>query len=143
MSDLNNVSITGRLIKDPELKYTPSGKAVTKMCISLQGFGKDEKGYTNSELYDLTAWGTKSEYAGKYLVKGNHIGVEGRLETQHWVDKATGTSRKAVSISVKDITNLSPRANSNESGEEAAEEVPAATTAAADEPINDPFSDEA
>ena len=140
MSDLNTVCLTGRLIKDPELKYTPAGVAVATLCISVQGFGKDEQGRTNSALYNLTAWKQKAEFSQKYLVKGNKISVTGGLESRSWVDQATGMKRTAVSVRVDQINNLTPR-NSGDSHEESGEEVPVATTAAADEPINDPFSE--
>lgn len=74
---MNNVSLIGRITKDIELRYTPSGKAVTKFTIAVKRkYSKDE-----SDFITIQAWDKTAELVGNYLGKGSLVGIDGRIQT--------------------------------------------------------------
>ncbi|MCM8772209.1 MAG: single-stranded DNA-binding protein [Candidatus Omnitrophica bacterium] len=82
---LNKVFLIGRLTRDPELRYTPSGKAVATFGFAVnreyisKGEKKEETCYLN-----MVVWGRQAEICAEYLKKGNLIFVEGRLQYRTW-----------------------------------------------------------
>lgn len=89
----------GRLTKDPELKTTPSGKAVTSFSVAVDnGYGDNKK----TSFIDCVAWEKRAETICKTLKKGSLIGIEGRIETRNYEDK-NGNNRKAVEIVISDF----------------------------------------
>jgi single-strand DNA-binding protein len=84
---LNRSEIIGRLTRDPELRYTPSGKAVAQLGIATNSFaGQDEDGQAReyTEFHDVVVWGPTAETTARYLAKGRLVFVEGRLQTRTW-----------------------------------------------------------
>jgi single-strand DNA-binding protein len=84
---LNRAEIIGRLTRDPELRYTPTGKPVAQLAIATNAdLGKDENGERREtvEYHDVVVWGTTAETTARYLSKGRLIFVEGRLQTRSW-----------------------------------------------------------
>ena len=74
---MNNVVLIGRLTKDPELKYSQSGKAFSKFTVAVtREFNRDEADFIN-----CVAWGKTAETIAEYLRKGKRIGLQGRLQT--------------------------------------------------------------
>jgi single-strand DNA-binding protein len=112
---INRVILIGNLTRDPEMKYTPAGKAVATMGIAVQRFTRTEQGDYEVDFFNLVAWEKRAEYASSYLRKGNRIAIEGRLQTRSWVDQATSQKRTAYEIVVENIQSLSSRAE-NEGG---------------------------
>ena len=97
---INTVTISGRLVKDPELRCTPSQKAVVIFSIATDiGFGEGKR-----TIYpELQAWTHTAEYIAKYASKGTEIVVTGRYDEQVWDDKETGKRRKKAFIVISDI----------------------------------------
>ena len=92
---MNIVGIIGRLTRDPEQKYTPSGAAVTKFSIAVDtGFG-DRKA---TSFFDVTAWQKTAEFVDKYFKKGAKIAITGRLNQESWTDSKSGDKRSKVVI---------------------------------------------
>ena len=92
---MNIVGIIGRLTRDPEQKYTPSGAAVTKFSIAVDtGFG-DRKA---TSFFDVTAWQKTAEFVDKYFKKGAKIAITGRLNQETWTDSKSGDKRSKVVI---------------------------------------------
>ncbi|MBD3300639.1 MAG: single-stranded DNA-binding protein [Candidatus Moranbacteria bacterium] len=87
--NVNKVILVGRLTKDPEAKTTPSGKSVTSMSVATSTNWKDESGnkQEKTEFHDVVLWGKVAEIAGQYLVKGQEVYIEGKLETRNWEGK--------------------------------------------------------
>ena len=108
MPDLNRVILAGRLTRDPELKYTPSGTAVCKMglAVSRTFKGKDGEKREETLFVDLTAWEKSAEYYGQHLRKGRPVIVEGRLRSDTWDDKTTGQKRSKIEITVMRLQQL-------------------------------------
>jgi len=87
--DLNNVSFTGRLGKDPEMRYLPSGDAVTKFPVAV-GVGDD------TIWFDVEVWGKAAESCNQYLRKGSRIAVNGSLRQDKWESDDGRTHSKLV-----------------------------------------------
>jgi len=89
MPALNRVQLTGRLGKDPESKFTPTGKKVTHFSIAISNRWKSKEGEAKeyTEWVNVEAWGRLGEVCQEYLKKGSLIFVEGRLKTDRYEDK--------------------------------------------------------
>lgn len=99
MSSVNKVILIGNLGADPELKYTPSNRAVCNLRIATSEAFKDKSGQRQekTEWHRVTAWGVTAENCGKFLAKGRSLYVEGRLETRSYEDKS-GQKRYSTEI---------------------------------------------
>lgn len=84
---LNKVSIMGRLVRDPELRRTQSGIAVTTMRIAVERDFKGQDGARQSDFFDVVAWRNTAEFVSRYFAKGRMIVVDGRLQTREWTDR--------------------------------------------------------
>lgn len=109
---LNRVMLIGRLTRDPELRYTPSGTAVCSLAIATNRFTTDPSGERKevAEYHNVVAWnsGTRklAELCGQYLQKGRLVYVEGRLQTSSWDDKETGQKRYKTEVNAQDVQFL-------------------------------------
>lgn len=83
---LNKVMIIGNLGRDPEMRYTPSGKPVTSFSVAVsRSYTKAEGERTEvTDWFNVVAWGRLAEICSQYLTKGSTVYVEGRLETRSW-----------------------------------------------------------
>ena len=100
---LNHITIMGRLTRDPELRRTGSGLAVTSFSVAVdRDFGKSESGEKKTDFFDCVAWRNTAEFASKYLTKGRMVVVSGRLEFRDWTDKE-GNKRRNAEIIVDNI----------------------------------------
>ena len=86
MASLNKVMIIGHLGKDPELRYTQSGKAVASFSVATSESWKDKGGQKqeNTEWHNVVVWDKMAENAKEYLAKGSSVYIEGSLKTQSW-----------------------------------------------------------
>lgn len=89
MASLNKVQLIGNLGKDPELKYTPAGDAVTTLSIATTRAWKDKTGerHEETEWTRVVYFGRLAEVASDYLRKGKSCFIEGRLRTTRWTDR--------------------------------------------------------
>ena len=94
---MNVVALIGRLVADPELKYTPSGLAVTTMRIAVNSFRKSETGERMADFFTVIAWKQSAEYAANYLSKGGQVAIQGRLQQRSWV-QPDGQKRSIVEV---------------------------------------------
>ena len=106
--DLNNVIIAGRLTRDPELKYLPSGTAICSVSVANTRYYKDKSGERKEDtsFVDATVWDKQAEWVGQNLTKGRPVIIEGRLKSESWEDKTTGNKRSKITISAQRITPL-------------------------------------
>lgn len=100
---LNVVAIIGRMVKDPELKTTNSGKSVCSFRIANDSGYKDASGQSQTNWLDVTAWGKTAEFVCKYFLKGSLIAIDGRLQTRQYQDK-NGQNRTAVEIVAQNVS---------------------------------------
>src|SRR5512145_1767840 len=119
---LNKVMIIGRLGRDPEMRYTPSGKPVTTFSVAVSRNWNTSEGERRSETewFNVVAWGSLAEICKEYLTKGQPVYVEGRLQTRHWDDEK-GNKRTSVEIVASEMIMLGERRDNNES---AADDIP-------------------
>ena len=96
---MNQVSLIGNLTRDPELRHTPSGTAVCNMRIAVNDRRKRGEEWVDVPYYfNVTVWGRTGENCAQYLVKGQKIGVQGKLTWREW--ESDGATRQAVEIEV-------------------------------------------
>ena len=101
---MNNYTTIGRLTKDAETRFTPTGKAVTSFDIATDvGFGQNKK----TIFWSCKLWGERGETFAKYVTKGHQVGIEASIDQEEWKDKNTGELRKKLVLNVKDFTLLS------------------------------------
>ena len=107
MKGLNKVMLIGRLGRDPELRYTPSGQAYAKFSMATDETWTDKNGEkkTKTEWHNIVAWGKLSEICNQFLKKGRLVYVEGRIQTRQWEDN-TGAKRQITEISIADMILL-------------------------------------
>lgn len=112
MRSLNQVNLIGHLGRKPELKTTPQGVAVVRFSVACNySFTDKESGEKQSgvDWLNVVAWRGLAENAAKYLDKGSHVSVVGRLKSRTWKDKESGASRYATDIVASDILFLDPK----------------------------------
>jgi single-strand DNA-binding protein len=103
---MNSVNIIGRVGQDIEVRFTPSGKAVTELNLAVDdGWGENKK----TAWIGVVLWGATAELAGRALQKGDRVGVSGRLSQDEWEDKATGKKQRKTKITGENMTLLSPK----------------------------------
>lgn len=94
---LNHVTLMGRLAKDPELRRTQSGVAVTSLRIACDRDYKPQDAERETDWLDVVCWRNTAEFVSKYFTKGRMAIVEGRIQTRDWTDK-DGNKRQAVEV---------------------------------------------
>ena len=101
---MNKIFLSGNLTRDPELRYTPNGKAMAKMGIAVQRqFKNSETGQYDVDFFNLTAWDKTAEFCGRYLHKGSRVFVEGRVQTYSFVGQQDGVKRSGIDIQIETI----------------------------------------
>jgi single-strand DNA-binding protein len=107
MSGINKVILIGRLGRDPEVKYTPSGAAVANfpLATSEQWKNKDGEKQERTEWHRIEAWRRLGEICGEYLHKGSQIYIEGRIQTDSWEDRE-GNKRYTTKIVANNMQML-------------------------------------
>ena len=92
---LNRIILMGRLTRDPELRRTGSGTAVTSFSLAVDRDFKSQNGEKETDFIDIVAWRSTAEFVSKYFTKGRMAVVEGRLQIRDWTDKDGGKRRSA------------------------------------------------
>ena len=111
---LNSVNIMGNLTRDPELRYTPQGKAVCAMSIANNRvYTSNGEKKTEVSYFDIEVWGAAAENCAKYLKKGRGVVVEGRLKQDRW--EKEGKTQSKVKISANSVHFL-PAGNGKREG---------------------------
>ena len=111
MASVNKVILIGNLGKDPELRYTQSGQAVTNFNIATtERFGGRDGGemQERTEWHRIVTWGKTAENCAQYLSKGRSVYIEGRLQTRDWEDKE-GNKRYTTEITALRVQFLGGR----------------------------------
>ena len=146
-ASVNKVILVGRMGKDPEVRFTPSGAAVASFSIATDESYKDREGVKQkkTEWHNIVVWGKAVEsFVQPYLHKGDMIYVEGKLQTRSWEDKKNGGTRYTTEINVTDIKGVvtapvdaAPAAPKATAARPAAARPAAARPAPAAAPIDD------
>src|SRR5215468_7015577 len=107
---LNKCMIIGNLGRDPEMRYTPSGQAVTQFTVATNRNYRDQQGEWQSETewFRVVVWGPQAERTAERLRKGHKVYVEGRIQTRQWEDQ-TGNKRYTTELVANQVTSLERR----------------------------------
>ncbi|NBR35868.1 MAG: single-stranded DNA-binding protein [Chitinophagales bacterium] len=102
----NNVTITGNLTADPEIKYFDSGAVKTTFSIAVTRTWKDNNGEKQEQtsFVDVHAWRYLAEDIARTLSKGSRVTVNGRIEQQSWEDKTDGSKRSKIVVVADDVS---------------------------------------
>lgn len=93
---INAVVLMGRLVRDPEIRTTTSGKSVCSFSLAVErDFQRSEE--KTADYFDCVAWGNTAEFVGKYFHKGRMIALQGRLQARTYKDRE-GNNRKVVEV---------------------------------------------
>ena len=92
---LNRIVLMGRLTRDPELRRTGSGTAVSSFSIAVDRDFKGQGGEKETDFIDIVAWRNTAEFVSKYFAKGSMAVVSGRLQIRDWTDREGGKRRSA------------------------------------------------
>jgi len=118
MRNFNLAIIEGRLVKDPEIRYTQNGTALCKFSIANNNsFHKGEELQKEVNYFDVTTWSKLAERCNEYLKKGRHIIVNGRLRQNKWQDD-DGLNHSKIDIIGRDVQFLYDKNSSNEAEDE-------------------------
>jgi single-strand DNA-binding protein len=109
-SDLNSVTLVGRLTRDVELKYGTSGTAIANFSIaSNQSRKQGDQWVEEAHYFDCVLLGRRADALQRYLTKGQRVGVLGTLQQDRWQDKQSGQNRSKIRVLVNDIQLLGGR----------------------------------
>lgn len=95
---MNNITLIGNITKDPELRYTQSGKANCIFSIAVAQYKKDDEWI--SDFFNCVAWGKLAENAAGSLSKGDKVILSGKIYVEEWNDKETGKKRQITKVRV-------------------------------------------
>ncbi len=111
---LNKVMIIGHLGRDPEMRYTPSGRPVTTFTVatSRSWNSADGERHTETEWFNIVTWSNLAEICKQYLTKGQQVYIEGRLQTRRWEDKE-GNKHSTTEIVATEMMMLGERRDAN------------------------------
>src|SRR5438105_3996929 len=137
MSSINKVILIGRLGKDPEVKYTPSGAPVAKFSLATDEVFKDRSGeqQRRTEWHNIVAWNRLAEICGQYLTKGKQVYVEGSIRSRQWEDQS-GNKRTAYEIVAREMKMLGSKADSERPSQATVSAPAHGPTEAAPEPAD-------
>ncbi len=119
MASFNRVVLMGNLTRDPEVRYTTGGTAVTDVSLAINRYRTDKN--TNHRIeettfVEVTLWGRTAEIAGEYLGKGRPVLIEGRLQQDQWEDKETGQKRSKLKVVGESMQLLGSREGGGSGG---------------------------
>src|SRR4029434_5892860 len=118
MANLNKVLLMGNLTRDPEVRYTPKGTAVTELGIAVNRIYTGENGEKRAEVtfVDESVCGRWAESVGEYLRKAGPVFIEGRLQLDSWEDKQSGQKRNKLKVVADNVQFLGSRGGSGGRG---------------------------
>jgi len=113
MASVNKVMLIGNVTRDPEVKFTAKGSAVTDIGLAINRNYTLESGEKREEVtyIDVELWGRLAEIAGEYAKKGRSLYIEGRLRMDTWEDKASGQKRSRLKVVGENLQLLGGRSD--------------------------------
>lgn len=135
MADFNSVVLLGRLTRDPELKYVPSGAPVCTFSIATNHAYTKSDGTkaTTVTFVEVDAWRRLAEICSQFLKKGREVLISGELRQDRWVDAQTQKSRSKIKVVARDVRFVGPKPE-----DAAAEEASPESEVDAEAPTQEP-----
>jgi single-strand DNA-binding protein len=137
---INRVILVGRMVADPELRFTPSGVAVANFRVAVNRSFANAQGEREADFIDIVAWRQSAQFAADYLHKGRLVGIEGRLQVCSYTTN-DGQRRKVAEV-VADSVRALDRGRDQERSDAASPESPAEETFSGEEFSADVFEDQ-
>lgn len=123
---LNRIDIIGRLVRDPELRKTSSGKSVTTVTLAVERDYKNDSGDHDVDFIDVVSFGAAAEFVCKYFKKGTQAAASGHLQSRKWQDK-NGNNRvswEVMADAVYFAQNAEKRSNAQDTPSASFTELP-------------------
>ena len=133
---LNKAMIIGNLGRDPEMRYTPNGQAVTQFTVAVNRNYKGANGEwkEETEWFRVVVWGPLAERTAERIHKGNKVYVEGRLQTRNW-EGQDGQKHYTTELIAQTVTSLDPRPRTD--ADQTSPDEESAPTPSATQPVED------
>ena len=140
---INRVILVGRLTRDPELRYTPSGIAVTRFNVAVNRNFLNQRGEREADFINIVTWRNLAENCANYLHKGSLVGIDGRLQTGKY-ENQEGRTVYTTDVVAEDVRFLEPRNRNAESGGAfgASDNSRGGNSYSRNTPLDDPFADD-
>lgn len=140
MANFNKVILAGNLTRDPELRYTPNGKAVAGFGLAVNRNWTSETGEKKEEVtfVDISAFGRQAEVIAQYMKKGKPLLVEGRLKLDQWEDKTTHAKQSKLKVVLESFSFIDSKADGGGSAPSPLPPRPVAATASVPASVNGP-----
>lgn len=122
---INRVVLVGRLTKNPELRYTPNGVAVTSFTIAVNRPFSNQQGERDADFIPVVVWRRQAENAANFLKKGNLAGVDGRIQTRNY-ENNEGRRVYVTEVVADSVQFLEPKGSRNANGGNYAPSSPSA-----------------
>lgn len=124
--NINKVTVVGRLVRDPETKALPSGIQVTSFSVATsRNYNSNGEKREDTEFHNIVVFGKQAEAAGAYLVKGQYVGINGRLQTRSWEKDGSKHYRTEI---IADTVQFGPKADAARADASSSESAPQAET---------------
>lgn len=105
---MNRVSLTGRITRDPEVRYSQSGAAYVMFTVAVNRNQRDANGQTVADFISITAFGQQAEFIGRYIKKGFLLAIAGRIQTRNYQGQ-DGQTHYVTEVVAEQVENLTPR----------------------------------
>lgn len=105
---MNKVLLTGRITKDPEIRYTQNGMANLMFTVAVDRQVRDAQGQRQADFISCIAWGQTADFMSRYVKKGNMLGITGRIQTRSYQGQDNQT-HYVTEVVVESVENLTPR----------------------------------
>lgn len=126
MSDLNAVTIVGRVVRDAEVKFTQAGLPIVNVSIANNQRAKQNNEWVDkANFFDVKLFGERFEKLAQYLTKGSRVGITGRLEHSTWDNKETGKKNSKVEVVATDVQLLGTQLELTDNPHDAYAAIPA------------------
>lgn len=136
---MNRVILIGRLVRDPEMRSTTTGKSVASFSIAVDRRIKGQDG-KDADFFRVSAWGQTAEFVSNYLTKGRLVAVDGRLQQRNYTDK-DGNNRESIEVVADNVQGLDRPKDGTGGGSPDGGGSPRVGAAPAEDEY-DPFADE-
>ena len=107
MADLNSVALTGRLVRDPEVKVLGEGKQVANFSLAVNGWDKNKE----ADFIPITAWDATAKVVENFCQQGSQVAIKGRFQLQRW--EKDGQKRSKIQVICESLTLLSSKKKEN------------------------------
>ena len=108
---MNKVLLTGRITRDPEVRYLSNGTPTVSFSIAVDRTTRDQNGQRQADFINCVAWNQQADFISRYIKKGNMLGIVGRISTRNYQGQ-DGQTHYVTEVTVEQVEGLTPRTDS-------------------------------